>query len=110
MLSNETFEDATTSGTYQNFSLHSTDDYKFLGVIFPPLGDEWYWPLDDPGDTNALEYNLEGGSFSIKFRLRQSLRNPTDYEVFVWGFIDHTRTPYVGKNVDLIGYARIRTN
>ena len=113
MLTNETFKDETTGSTYPNFTLHRADGFEFLGRIFPPLSDEQYWPLDDPGDTNALEYQLEDGSFTIKFRLRQSLRNSTDYVVVVWGFRDENRIGSHSEDADRpdpLGYARIRAN
>ncbi len=109
VLSNETLRDATEGNTYQNFTLSLADEYEFLGIILPPVSDERYWTLDDPGDTNAIEYGLEDRSFTIKFRLRQGLKNPQDYVVIVWGYPDATRTPYIGDNIDILGYARIRT-
>ena len=108
VLSNETLHDATKGGSYQNFTLGLADEFQFLGVIFPPLGDELYWPLDDPGDTNALDYQLEDYSFTIRFRLRQGLRDPSNYVVIVWGYRDETRMPFIAENIDILGYARIR--
>ena len=107
VLSSGTIEQARKGG-YQNFTLSPADEYEFTGSIFPQLDDGRSWTLDDPGDTTALEYNLEERSFTIKFRLRQGLTNPSDYVVIVWGFPDETRTPFIGEKIDRLGYARIR--
>ena len=107
VLSSETIDQARKGG-YQNFTLSPADQFDHTGTIFPPLDDDWYWNLDDPGDTNALEYRLEDGSFTINFRLRQGLRAHSNYVVLIWGFRDDTRTPYIGENIDMLGYARIR--
>ena len=108
VLSSETIEQAKKGG-YQNFTLTPADKFEHTGTIFPPLDDDRYWKLDDPGDTNALEYQLKDGSFTIKFRLRQGLLDPSNYVVVVWGYRDDTRTPFIGKNIDILGYARIRS-
>ena len=108
-LSNETLHEATQGGSYSNFTLFPADEFEFVGTIFPPLSDERYWPLDNPGDTNAIEYRLEDRSFAIEFRLRQGLGNPSDYVVIVWGYPDSSKTSYFGANIDILGYARIRT-
>lgn len=108
VLSSETIEQAREFGKYQNFTLSHAGEYGFVGIIFPPLDDDWYWSLDDPGDTTAIEYRLEEGKFTVEFRLRQGLRNPSDYVVIVWGFQDESREPFIGDNIDLLGYARIR--
>lgn len=111
MLYNETFKDATKGGRYQNFTLHRADNFEFLGIIFPPLSDEWYWHLARPGDTNALKYQMEDVSFTIKFSLRQSLRNSTDYLGAIWGLRDKNRIGYYSEDADrpnILGYARIR--
>ena len=107
VLSSETIQQARKGG-YQNFTLSLAEEYDHLGSIFPPLGDERSWTLDDPGDTTALEYRLEERTFTIKFRLRQGLRNPVDYAIVVWGYPDASRTPYIGENIDILGHARIR--
>ena len=108
VLSNETLNEAEKGGTYQNFTISQADEFEHIGTIFPPLGDNSYWHLDDPGDTNALNYQMQEGSFTIKFRPRQALRNLSDYIVIVWGFQDDTRTPFIGEDIDILGYARIR--
>ena len=107
VLSSETIEQARKGG-YQNFTLIPADGREHTGTILPPLNGGRSWTLDDPGDTTAIEYRLDGRTFSIKFRLRQSLANPTDYVVTVWGYPDASRTPYIGENIDILGYARIR--
>ena len=107
VLSSETIEQARKGG-YQNFTLIPADGREHTGTILPPLNGGRSWTLDDPGDTTAIEYRLDGRTFSIKFRLRQSLANPTDYVVTVWGYPDASRTPYTGENIDILGYARIR--
>ncbi len=108
VLSNETLNEAEKGGTYQNFTISQADEFEHIGTIFPPLDDNSYWHLDDPGDTNALNYQLQEGSFTIKFRPRQALRNLSDYVVIVWGFQDDSRTPFIGEDIDILGYARIR--
>ena len=107
VLSSETIEQARKGG-FQNFTLDRAGEYEFVGAIFPPLNDDQHWTLDDPGDTTAIEYRLEEGKFTVKFRVRQGLRNPSDYMVIVWGFQDESREPFIGDNIDILGYARIR--
>ena len=55
-----------------------------------------------------MEYRLEEKSFTIKFRLPQEIGDPSDYVVIVWGFPDNSRTPFIGEDIDILGYARIR--
>lgn len=107
VLSSETIEQARKGG-YQNFTLSPADGHEHTGTILPPLNGGRSWTLDDPGDTTALEYRLEERTFSVKFRLRQGLRNPMDYAIVVWGYPDASRTPYIGEDIDILGYARIR--
>ena len=107
VLSSETIEQARKGG-YQNFTLIPADGREHTGTILPPLNGGRSWTLDDPGDTTALEYRLEERTFSIKFRLRQGLRNPADYAIVVWGYPDVSRMPYTGEKIDILGYARIR--
>ena len=107
VLSSETIEQARKGG-FQNFTLDRAGEYEFVGAIFPPLNDDQHWTLDDPGDTTAIEYRLEEGKFTVKFRVRQGLGSPSDYMVIVWGFQDESREPFIGDNIDILGYARIR--
>lgn len=107
VLSSETIEQARKGG-YQNFSLSAADEYEFVGTIFPPLDDDCYWNLDDPGDTTAIEYRLEEGRFTVKFRVRQSLGSPSDYVVIVWRFQDESQEAFIDDDIDILGYARIR--
>ena len=110
------------SGGYQNFILRSADKGEYLGSILPPLSvGEGSWILDDPGDSVAPQYLLVPATradgmrglfrrFIIQFPFPEALGNPSDYVVGVWGFRDGTRTPEIGENVDVLGYARIRVN
>ena len=67
-----------------------------------------YWILEDPGDTVATVYQLDERAFTVKFQFPQALDSPSDYVVLVWGYKDDTRTPTIGDNIDMLGYARIR--
>ena len=107
VLSKETIHEAKKGG-YQNFALYHADKSGFVGSIFPALNDNRSWKLDDPGDTTAIEYQLEERTFTVKFRLRQRLSSPSHYVVIVRGFQDETRTSFIGENIDRLGYAQIR--
>ena len=107
ILSRETVERAR-SGGFQNFTLARADEIGYVGSILPALNDDRSWQLEDPGDTIATEYLLEGKTFSIKFSFPQSLDSPSSYVVFVWGFKDEDRRPFITRNVDPLGHARIR--
>ena len=96
-------------GGYTNFSLSLADDHGFLGSILPPL-ESGSWTLDDPGDTVATVYQLDERAFTVKFQFPQALDSPSDYVVLVWGYTDDTRTPTIGDNIDVLGYARIRND
>lgn len=108
VLSSETIEQARKGERYQNFTLSHAGEYDFVGNIFPPLDDDWYWNLDNPGDTTAIEYRLEEGKFTVKFRVRQGLGSPSDYVVIVWGFQDESQEAFIDDDIDILGYARIR--
>ena len=108
VLSSETIEQARKGERYQNFTLSHAGEYDFVGNIFPPLHDDWYWNLDNPGDTTAIEYRLEEGKFTIKFPVRQGLGSPSDYVVIVWGFQDESQEAFIDDDIDILGYARIR--
>ena len=101
--------DAPTQGGYSNFSLYTADG-EWVGSILPGLT-SGNWTLDDPGDTVASKYLVspETRAFIIEFPFPQKLEGlPSDYVVAVWGFQDTDRTPTIGENLDLLGYARIR--
>ena len=104
VLSGETIEQARRDG-YRNFHIYPVDGHEFMGNINAP-GQNWgtYFA----GDNVALEYRLEGRSFTVGFRLPEALGNPTDYIVDVWGFQDASRTPVIWPDRDRLGYARIR--
>ena len=107
VLSKETIHEARKGG-YQNFLLYNADESGYVGTILPPLNDGQSWTLDDPGDTTAIEYNLEERTFKVRFRLRRGLGSPSDYVVSVSGFQDENRVPFIGEKIDRLGYARIR--
>ena len=96
-------------GGYTNFSLSLADDHGFVGSILPPL-ESGSWTLDDPGDTVATIYRLDGRQFTVTFQFPQALDSPSDYAVLVWGYQDATRVPTIGDDIDLLGYARIRND
>ena len=101
--------DTPQRGGYANFSLYTADG-EWVGSILPGL-ETGKWTLDNPGDTVAGKYliNPETRSFIIEFPFPQKLEGvPSDYVVAVWGFQDTSRTPTIGENLDLLGYARIR--
>ena len=103
--------DTPKRGGYANFSLYTADG-EWVGSILPGL-ETGNWTLDDPGDTVAGKYliNPETRSFIIEFPFPQKLEGvSSDYVVAVWGFQDTSRTPTIGENLDLLGYARIRVH
>ena len=108
VLSKETINEARKGG-YQNFLLYNADNSGYVGTILPPLNGGQSWTLDDPGDTTAMEYGLEERKFTVKFRIRQGLGDPSDYVVIVFGFQDESRKPFIGEKIDRLGYARIRS-
>ena len=107
ILSSETIQQAREGG-YSNFILSLADDQSYLGSILPPLDDNRNWPLDDPGDTVASVYQLAERVFTVTFPFPTALSSPSDYVVIVFGFRDERRTPSIGNNIDVLGYARIR--
>ena len=107
VLSKATIYQARDRG-YRNFSMSPADDSGYVGSILPPLLGGRSWILDDPGDSVATTYRLGGREFDIQFLFPKALGDPSDYVVLVWGFQDDSRTPNIGENVDLLGYARIR--
>ena len=104
VLSSGTIAEANNDG-YGNFHIYSVNGSKFTGNISPPGQNR---PRRDPGDTNALEYRLEGRTFNVRFRFPQKLGDPSGYIVDVWGFQDESRTPVIWDARDRLGYARIR--
>ena len=96
-------------GGYANFSLYAADG-AWVGSILPAL-ETGKWTLDDAGDTIAGKYliNPDARVFIIEFPFPEKLEGtPSDYVVAVWGFQDASRSPTIGENLDLLGYARIR--
>ena len=89
---------------YQKFHLFPVGSSAFTGNILPP---GWTGATRHPGDNIALEYRLEGRSFTVRFRLPEALGNPTDYVVDVWGFWDQGRTTFIWPNRDRLDYAHI---
>ena len=75
----------------------------------PQLGGGWQWNLNNLGDSIAAIYRLSDREFTIEFRFPEALGEPSDYVVVVWGFRDANRTPSISEHVDILGYARIRT-
>ena len=99
-------------GGHQNFSLYPADSWTYMGTILPPLGGGWLWTLNDPGDVVAVEYQLDGETFTISFEFPAGLGSDLSaYVVVVWGFPDESRTPTISSKgqSDILGYARIRT-
>ena len=100
----------TARGTtvYPNFYGRPANGSEFLGYIFPPGRN---WRLDDPLDVIADSYQLDGPSFAVSFTFPEDLEGvPSDYVLSVFGFQNDTRTPTIGTNVDVLGYARIRVS
>ena len=95
----------TRNDNYQNFHLFTVENSRFIGNIFHP---DWTHGTRHPGDNIALEYRLQGRTFTVRFRLPESLGNPADYVVDVWGFRDESRTAVIWPDRDRLGYARIR--
>ena len=110
VLSKETIEQARSGGGYSTFTLNSADAHDYAGSILPPLTGNRKWKLDDPKDSVADTYSLDVAtkSFTITFPFPEALATPSDYVVVVWGFQDASRTPRIGSNIDILGYARIR--
>ena len=94
-------------GGYSNFTLSPADGYSTLGSIIPAL-EGWEWTLYYPGDSIATVYQLDDKAFTVEFPFPEALGDPSDYVVLTWGYIDDSRTPRIGENIDVLGYARIR--
>lgn len=107
VLSSGDIELARKDG-YQNFHLLTIEGWEFTGNICPPFDDTLCMSPRHPGDTNALDYQLEGRTFTVNFRFPQDLGDPFDYFVDVWGFRDERRIPELSEDRDRLGYARIR--
>ena len=104
VLSSGTIGEANRDG-YQNFHLYPVGSNEFGGNIYPP---GWGHNMRHSGDTTALEYQLKGRTFTVKFRLPQKLGDPSGYFIDVWGFQDESRTPIIWPDRDRLGYARIQ--
>ncbi len=97
-------------GGYQNFSLYPADAQTHSGSILPPLEDGRSWETGGSGSTVATDYRLEGQTFTVTFEFPTRLgSDPSAYVVVVWGFQDESRTPTISEVLDILGYARIRT-
>ena len=107
VLSSETISQAREGG-YSNFTLSFAGEGDSVGHILPPLAGGRIWSLDNPGDTVAAVYQLDGRAFTVAFQFPQALESPSDYAVLIWGFRDENRTPSIGENIDVLGYTRIR--
>ena len=105
VLSKETNADARTGGQ-PNFTLASVGDYDSVGSVLPPLT-SGRWVLNDPGDVVATDYDVNDGTFTVRFRFPQALGDPSDYAVLVLGFQDGSRSSFFGWEVDILGSARI---
>ncbi len=106
--------DSTLGGSDPSSSLHflltRADGYDYVGWILSPGPG---WVLQDPGDVVATTYRYvntaEMRSFIVEFPFPQKLDgDPSDYVVEVLGFQGADRTPTIGEDIDLLGYARIR--
>ena len=107
VLSSETIEQARKGGN-QNFIMRYADDSEFAGFVLPPFNDGRNWTLKYPGDNTAIEYRLEGRTFTVEFPFPEALGDPSNYVVIVRGFQDESREPLIDEDVDNLGYARIR--
>ncbi len=110
-LAKQTIQQARTGG-FPNFTLHSTNEFDYVGTILPPLApdDDRYWILDDVGDVVANTYSLRDSTFTVRFVLPSQLDSSEEYAVLVWGFQDESRMPIFGNSADTLGYAIIRTD
>ena len=108
-LSKPTLSEAQQGG-YPNFTLIHADEFEdTLGGILPEPRPGYEWLLDDPGDSVSSVYQLTNGEFRIEFPFPEALQGEaSDYVVVVWGFLDSSRSPLIGENLDPLGYARIR--
>ena len=107
VMSSETIEQARKGGN-QNFVMRYADDSEFAGFILPPFDDGRNWTLKYPGDNTAIEYRIEGRTFTVEFPFPEALGDPSNYVVIVRGFQDESREPFIDEDVDYLGYARIR--
>ena len=107
VLSSETISQAREGGGYSTFSFRLAADHDSVGSILPPL-ESGRWLLDGTSHTVATVYQLDERAFTVTFQFPQALGSPSDYAVLVWGYKDDTRTPTIGDNIDVLGYARIR--
>ena len=59
--------------------------------------------------ANGYLFSVTTRHFHVHFRFPTALEGePSDYVVIVWGYPTGARTPTIGDNVDILGYARIR--
>lgn len=95
-------------GGGQNFPLFPFDSTSLAGWVLPHLEVGRKWVPSEYIHAITTTYELDGRSFHIEFPLPEGLEIPTDYVVVVEGFQNGERTPTIGRNVDNLGYARIR--
>ncbi len=91
---------------YSNFTIYSADGGGYVGSILP--GDNW---ILNPADAAASTHNYypETRTFTVEFPFPAALGEPSDYTILVLGFPDESRTPYIRKHTDILGFARIRS-
>ena len=88
-----------------NFTISAANGREHVGAILP--GDDWVFGPEDAG-ASKHHYYPATGEFILEFPFPRILGEPSDYVIVVWGFQDETRTPFIGENIDILGYARIR--
>lgn len=81
---------------------------EVIGSILPKLPAGRSWTLDDPGDTVADVFELDGNSFSVRFRWPAAAGGPAGKRIIVWGYADASRRPAWGDGADSLGTSMIR--
>ncbi len=111
LLEGATFQDVdlknpSEGGLYfSTFTISNASEIDFAGSILP--GNDWVF---DPGDAGASahHYYPATNTFILEFPFPEVLGEPSNYAIVVWGFPDHSRTPFTDEDIDILGYARIR--
>ena len=99
---------------FQNFTFIWADgeEHGIAGGILPSLPSGRTWDLSNSDSLVASTYTILDQTteeFIINFPFASHMvGEPSDYVVSVHGFQDATRTPTIGTDIDLLGYARIR--